>query len=98
MPQGRTSAVVITLDAPTRALLELVESASQSPWVRRRACLVLLRADGVSISAIARTVGIHRRHIYTWLTRFQALGLEGLARKAGSGYPVASLRPEECAS
>jgi transposase len=42
---------------------------------------VLLLADGVTITDIAATVGMSRRHTYKWIQRFVQEGLEGLYDK-----------------
>ena len=50
----------------------------------RHARIVLLRAKGLPITAIARQVGLSRTHTYKWLRRWEAAGLAGLqARKGG---------------
>ena len=47
--------------------------------------IVPLLADGVTITAIAATVGMSRRHVYKWARRFLEQGLAGLADKPGRG-------------
>ncbi len=51
----------------------------------RRARMVLLLADGMSITDVAATVGISRRHVYKWVQRFVQKGLEGLHDKPRRG-------------
>jgi len=48
--------------------------------------MILLVADGMSITDIAATVGISRRFVYKWVQRFVQAGLEGLADKSGRGH------------
>jgi transposase len=54
---------------------------------------VLLLADGVTITDIATTVGMSRRHTYKWIQRFVQTGLEGLQEKPrrGAGSSRASM-------
>jgi len=40
--------------------------------------MILLLADGMTITDIAATVGMSRRHIYKWIQRFLQEGVEGL--------------------
>jgi transposase len=47
--------------------------------------MILLLADGVTITDIAAAVGISRRFVYKWVQRFLQEGLEGLADKPGRG-------------
>jgi transposase len=39
----------------------------------------------MTITAIAATVGLSRRHVYKWVQQFLEHGLEGLTDKAGRG-------------
>lgn len=54
----------------------------------RRARMVLLAADGESISAIARMVGSNRTRVGYWLKRFEAQGMDGLDDESRSGRPI----------
>jgi transposase len=47
----------------------------------RRGRILLLLADGVTITDVATAVGISRKHIYKWIRRFVQKGLEGLTDK-----------------
>jgi len=51
----------------------------------KRGRVILLIADRMSISQIAKTGGISRRFVYKWAKRFLQDGLEGLADKPGRG-------------
>ena len=53
----------------------------------RRARMVLLAADGVSISGIARGLSTSRPRVTTWLKRFTVTRLAGLGDRARSGRP-----------
>jgi transposase len=41
--------------------------------------MILLLADGMTITDIATMVGISRRFVYKWVQRFLAEGVQGLA-------------------
>jgi len=47
--------------------------------------MILLLADGMTITDIATTVGMSRRHTYKWVQRFLLEGLEGLADRPSRG-------------
>ena len=84
MPSGRQSALHIYLSLPDhRYLMQQIKGAN--PWMARRAHILLCRADGMSITDIARLSGMSRLHIYKWLKRWQAQGRAGLADKPGRG-------------
>ena len=51
----------------------------------RRGWIILLLADGMTITAITKTVGVSRRSVYRWVQRFLEQGVEGLADKPGRG-------------
>ena len=54
----------------------------------RRARMILLAADGKSISAIARNVGTCRTRVGQWLKRFKEHRLDGLQDLPRSGRPA----------
>src|SRR5215510_6047027 len=79
MPRGRTTSFTIHLTpAQRQTLLAWQRATTISAGLARRGRIILLLADGVTISAIAVTVGMSRRHIYKWIQRFVQEGLEGL--------------------
>ena len=79
MARGRKTSFTIRLTPAERlTLLTWQRATSISAGVARRARLLLLLADGVTITAAAATVGLSRRHAYKWLRRFVQEGLEGL--------------------
>jgi transposase len=53
----------------------------------RRARMVILAADGESISSIARQLGTSRSRVTEWLSRFKTTRLGGLEDAARSGRP-----------
>jgi transposase len=61
-------------------------SGEGPPNVARHARIVLGRANGMSIPAVATSVGVHPNTIRNCLRRFEAYGLRGLAH-ASAGKP-----------
>ena len=60
-------------------------STTISAGLAKRSRIILLLAEGEAISHIAVTVGISRRFVYKWVSRFLAYRLDGLLDKAGRG-------------
>jgi biotin operon repressor len=86
MARGRKTSLTIHLTpAERRTLLTWQRATTIRAGLLRRARMILLLADGVSITAIAATVGISRRFVYKWAQRFLEQGVEGLADKPGRG-------------
>jgi transposase len=56
--------------------------------------MALLRAERMTITAIAATVGTTRRFVYKWVRRFLAEGLEGLTDQRGRGRQRRSRPPD----
>lgn len=56
------------------------------PNLARRARIVLARADGAALTAIAGMVGLHRDSVRRWVIRFRNRGLSGL-RHGNAGRP-----------
>jgi len=87
MARGRTTSLTIRLTPAERQTLQAWQRATTiSAGRARRGRIILLLADGVTISDIATTVGISRRFVYKWAQRFLEKGIEGLADKPGRGY------------
>jgi hypothetical protein len=88
MPRGRKSSLTIRLTPPERQTLLVWQRATMIPaGLARRSRILLLLADGVTITDIAAAVGLSRRHIYKWVQRFLQEGLEALQDKPGRGRP-----------
>ena len=86
MARGRRTSFTIRLTPAERRTLLTWQRATTIPaGLARRARLLLLLADGMTITAAAATVGLSRRHTYKWIQRFVQEGLEGLAEKSGRG-------------
>jgi len=88
MPRGRKTSFTIHLTPVQRqTLLAWQRSTTISAGLARRGRILLLLADGVTITDIAAAVGMSRRHVYKWMQRFLQQGLEGLQDKPGRGRP-----------
>jgi biotin operon repressor len=86
MASGRKTALTIRLTPAQRQLLLARQRATGMPaGGARRARIILLLADRMTITAIAAKVGISRRHVYKWVQRFLEEGVEGLTEKPGRG-------------
>lgn len=86
MVQGRKTSLSIALSPDQQCELESWQrSTTVSAGRARRARIILMLAQGVSCSAISRTVDIERPHIYKWANRFLRDGINGLSDKPGRG-------------
>ena len=86
MARGRKTSLSIQLTpAQRQTLLAWQRSTTISAGLARRGRMILLLADGVTITNIAATVGISRRFVYKWVQQFQEQGVEGLTDKPGRG-------------
>jgi len=82
MPRGRKTSLTIRLTPAQRQTLLAWQRATTIPaGLARRGRMILLLADGMTITDIAATVGISRRFVYKWAQRFVEEGLEGLQDK-----------------
>ena len=85
MPRGRKTALTIRLTPAQRQTLLAWERSTTIPaGLARRARMLLLLTEGMTLTDIAATVGISRRFIYKWVQRFLEQGLEGLHDKPRS--------------
>jgi hypothetical protein len=95
MPRERTTSLTIRLMPAERlTLMTWQRSVTLSAGLARRARIRLLRADRMTITAIAMIGGLSRRHTYKWLQRFVQEGREGLEEKPGRGRRPRPLLPE----
>src|ERR1043166_5819482 len=86
MARGRRTSFTIRLTpAERRTLLTWQRAMTVPAGLARRARLLLLLADGMTITEAAATVGLSRRHSYKWIQRFMQERLEGLVDKPGRG-------------
>jgi len=85
MPRGRTTALTIRLTPAQRQTFLAWERSTTIPaGLARRGRMILLLADGMTITDAAAAVGLSRRHSYKWIRRFLEQGLEGLHDKPRS--------------
>jgi CRP-like cAMP-binding protein len=90
MPRGRKTSFTIHLTPAQRQTLLAWQRATGMPaGLARRGRILLLLADGVTITDIAAAVGMSRRHTYKWVQRFLQQGLQGLQDKPRRGHPPA---------
>jgi CRP-like cAMP-binding protein len=86
MARGRKTSLTISLTPEARRTLQAWQrSTTISAGRARRGRIMLLVAEGMSITDIAATVGLNRRFVYKWVQRFQDKGVEGLTDKPGRG-------------
>jgi hypothetical protein len=79
MARGRKTSLTIRLTPTERQTLLMWQRATAiAAGLARRGRIILLLADGVTITDIAATVGISRRHLYKWIRRFAQEKLAGL--------------------
>jgi DNA invertase Pin-like site-specific DNA recombinase len=94
MARGRKTAFSIQLTPAQRQTLLAWQRSTAIPVGRaRRGQIILLLADGVTITDIAATVGISRRFVYKWVQRFLEKGVEGLANKSERGHRRTASNP-----
>ena len=80
MPRGHTTRLTVSLTSQERRTLEVWQRTLTLPAGQvRRGRIILLLAEGRTITQIAHAIGISRRFVYKWVRRFQAQGLAGLA-------------------
>jgi hypothetical protein len=95
MARGRTTSLTIRLTPAERlTLLAWQRSTIVPAGLARRGRIILLLADGTTITDAAALVGMSRRHTYKWVQRFLQEGLEGLEEKPGRGRRL-SQRPSD---
>jgi|SRR5687768_13027216 hypothetical protein len=92
MVRGRKSPYVIFLSPAERAELEHWQrSTTIQAGLAKRAKIILLRAEGLALSEIARRLAMGRRIVRKWLQRFINQRMRGLSDKPGRGrQPVFS--------
>ena len=87
MSRGRRTSFTIRLTPAERLTLLTWQRVTTVPaGLARRARLLLLLANGVTITEAAATVGLSRRHTYKWIQRFMQEGVEGLVDRPGRGH------------
>ena len=87
MARGRKTSLTLHLKPSERRTLRAWQRATSiSAGLARRGRIILLLADGMTITAIATTVGTSRRFVYKWVQRFLEQGLAGLADQPRRGH------------
>lgn len=92
--RGRKPRFAVCLTPEQRTELERWQRSTTLPvGLVRRARVVLLMAEGHSLTAAAQTCGLTQRNARKWVLRFLERGLAGLEDKPGRGRkPVFSPR------
>jgi len=86
MARGRkTSRTIRLTPAERQTLLAWQRSTTISAGLARRGRILLLRGDGMTLTAIAATVGLSRCNTYKWIQRFLQDGLAGREDTLGRG-------------
>lgn len=75
----------LTLIAEERAVLQAAQARSRSVRHWRRFQAVLLRADGVPVAMVARTLNCTPTSVYNWVAAWRAGGLAGVAEGVHPG-------------
>jgi biotin operon repressor len=95
MPRGRKTSLTIHLTpAQRQTLLAWQRSTAIPAGVARRSRILLLLADGVTITDIATRVGMSRRKVYKWIQRFVQEGVEGLTDRTAGRRRSEPRRPD----
>ncbi len=86
MARGRKSPLFITLTDEERKRLEQWQrSTTVAAGLAQRGRIILLFSEGMSLSDIAREVGLQRSIVRKWAKRFLQNGIKGLYDKPGRG-------------
>jgi transposase len=100
MTERRYTRYGLRLTIRERRHLESMQRMTTIPaGVMRRARIILLFADGLTMREITQKVGMHPPLIYKWLRRYAAQGLEGLEDKPRQGRKPqtrGALKEESC--
>lgn len=81
------SAALVLREGDRERLGELAQPSAVSSELARRARIVLLAAEGMPNTQIARTVGVSRPTVIAWRGRYELNGIHGLADGPRSGRP-----------
>lgn len=75
----------VTLTAEQRRALQTAQARSRDVRHWRRFQAVLLRADGVPVATVARTLNCTETSVYNWVAAWRADGLAGVAEGVHPG-------------
>ena len=81
---------VIQLNEQERAELRQLYRQTKDADVRTRCQMLLLSADGHSVSDIAKLTLFDENSVLFWFDRYEAAGLDGLEDRPKSGRPPKS--------
>src|SRR5215212_3853547 len=87
MPGPRSTRSIHLSDAERARLTAVTRRPTAAAGLVRRVRIVLLAADQRPLDQIARTLGIDRTTVRSWLDRYRADGLAGLHDRPRSGRP-----------
>jgi len=86
MPRGRKTSLTIHLTADECETLTRWQRSAKLPARHaRRGRILLLMAEGMTVTEVAQRVGVTRRFVSLWAQRFRQQGIAGLADKPGRG-------------
>ncbi len=85
MGGGKSPYVVVLTDKERDELNRWRRSTGMPSGLVRRAHIILLVSEGKSLAQTARIVGVGRRIVRLWVSRFTEKRLDGLKDKAGRG-------------
>ena len=95
MARGRKTSFTIHLTSAQRQTLRAWQRSTAVPAGQaRRSRIILLLANGMTITDIAATVGMGRSHVYKWIRRFRQDGVEGLIDRPQRRGRSKTRRPE----
>ena len=84
--RGRKSPYVVALtEEEQNELRRWVRTTSMPSGLARRARAILLVSEGKNIAETGRIVGVGRRIVRLWVSRFVEKRIEGLKDKPGRG-------------
>jgi transposase len=78
----------LTLTETERTNLQAVTAAERRVRRWKRAQAVLLRADGLTVEAVARALGCSQASVYAWTVAWRQHGVAGLREGDHGGGPV----------
>jgi Homeodomain-like domain-containing protein len=95
MPRGRTTSFTIRLTPEERRTLLAWQRLTSIPaGLARRGRIIILLADGMTITDIAATVGLSRRHTYKWIQpTFKGVWYAAVNFAL---LPLRDTRPDQC--
>lgn len=86
-PRTRFAVDLVLIDAERTELERWQRTTAAAHGLVQRGRIVLLLADGLPVSEVARRVGVQRRIVRKWGERFLAQRLDGLTDLPRTGRP-----------